>query len=75
MWRVFRNTLVISGLNMTVGFVAPIVFALLLNEIHQTIFKKVIQTISYLPLFYFLGSCCQHSYDAAGNGRKLSMNF
>lgn len=51
MWRVFRNTLVISGLNMTVGFVAPIVFALLLNEIHQTIFKKVIQTISYLPYF------------------------
>lgn len=51
MWRVFRNTLVISGLNMTVGFVAPIIFALLLNEIHQTIFKKVIQTISYLPYF------------------------
>ena len=47
----FRNTLVISGLNMTVGFVAPIIFALLLNEIHQTIFKKVIQTISYLPYF------------------------
>ncbi len=51
MWRVFRNTLVISGLNMTVGFVAPIIFALLLNEIHQTVFKKVIQTISYLPYF------------------------
>lgn len=51
MWRVFRNTLVISGLNMTIGFIAPIIFALLLNEIHQTVFKKVIQTISYLPYF------------------------
>jgi len=51
MGRVFRNTLVISGLSMTVGFVAPIVFALLLNEIHHTLFKKVVQTISYLPYF------------------------
>lgn len=49
--RIFRNTLVMSGLNMTVGFVAPIIFALLLNEIHHTMFKKVIQTISYLPYF------------------------
>lgn len=51
MWRVFRNTLVISGLSMTIGFVAPIIFALLLNEIYHTLFKKVIQTISYLPYF------------------------
>lgn len=51
MWRVFRNTLVISGLSMTIGFVAPIIFALLLNEIYHTVFKKVIQTISYLPYF------------------------
>lgn len=50
-WGVFRNTLVISGLQMTIGFVAPIVFALLLNEIHSTLFKKAIQTISYLPYF------------------------
>jgi len=50
-WRVFRNTLVISGLSMSIGFVAPIIFALLLNEIHHTLFKKVIQTISYLPYF------------------------
>lgn len=51
MGRVFRNTLVISGLSMTIGFVAPIIFALLLNEIHHTMFKKVVQTISYLPYF------------------------
>lgn len=51
MWRVFRNTLVISGLSMTLGFVAPIIFALLLNEVHCSLFKKTIQTISYLPYF------------------------
>ena len=33
-WKmVIRNTLVISGLSLTIGFVSPIIFALLLNEI------------------------------------------
>ena len=48
---VMRNTLVISGLSLTVGFMAPIIFALLLNEIQNRLFKKVVQTISYLPYF------------------------
>ena len=48
---VMRNTLVISGLSLTIGFMAPIIFALLLNEIHNKLFKKVVQTISYLPYF------------------------
>ena len=50
-WLILRNTLAISTLNLTVGFVAPIVFALLLNEVSNTYFKKTIQTISYLPHF------------------------
>ena len=49
--QVMRNTLVISGLSLTVGFMAPIIFALLLNEIQNKLFKKVVQTISYLPYF------------------------
>ena len=49
--QVMRNTLVISGLNLTIGFMAPIIFALLLNEIGNKTFKKVVQTISYLPYF------------------------
>jgi putative aldouronate transport system permease protein len=50
-WKIFRNTLVISGLNLTIAFVVPIIFALLLNEIKNTVFKKTIQTISYMPHF------------------------
>jgi len=50
-WLILRNTLVISGLNLTIGFVAPIIFALLLNEISNVHFKKAVQTISYLPHF------------------------
>lgn len=50
-WQVFRNTLVISFYQLFIGFPAPIVFALLLNEIRKMKFKKVVQTISYLPHF------------------------
>ena len=51
-WKmVIRNTLVISGLSLTIGFISPIIFALLLNEIKNKMFKKVVQTISYMPYF------------------------
>ncbi|MCL2571046.1 MAG: ABC transporter permease subunit [Defluviitaleaceae bacterium] len=49
--RIVRNTLVISGLNMTIGFAAPIIFALLLNELFNKPFKRIVQTISYMPHF------------------------
>lgn len=48
---VLRNTLAINGLGLLIGFPAPIIFALLLNEITSNKFKRVVQTISYLPHF------------------------
>ncbi len=50
-WRAFRNTLVLSILNLVVNFPIPILFAILLNEVHILPFKKVVQTISYMPRF------------------------
>ena len=50
-WRVFRNTIIISLLKLVIGFPFPIIFALMINEVRHTQFKKVIQTISYLPHF------------------------
>jgi len=50
-YEVLRNTVVISSLRLLFGFPAPILFALLLNELRGTVFKKAIQTISYLPHF------------------------
>jgi putative aldouronate transport system permease protein len=50
-WQVVRNTLVISALDIFFGFPAPIIFALLANEIVNRPFKRVVQTISYLPHF------------------------
>lgn len=57
-WRVFGNTLKISLLNICLGFPAPIIFALLLNEIKSTKFKKAVQTITYLPHFISLVIVC-----------------
>ena len=45
------NTLGISMLKLFIGFPLPIIFALLINEIRGTRFKKISQTISYLPHF------------------------
>lgn len=50
-WEVFRNTLVISTLTFAVAFPAPIIFAILLNEVGNLRAKKTFQTISYLPHF------------------------
>lgn len=50
-WHVMKNTIVINLLNLVWGFPAPIIFALLLNEITRSKLKKTIQTISYLPYF------------------------
>ena len=50
-WRVIRNTLLISLYGLLFSFPFPIIFALCLNEIRNTKFKKLTQTISYLPYF------------------------
>lgn len=50
-WRVMKNTIFINIYSLIFGFPAPIIFALLLNEMSRVKFKKVVQTISYLPYF------------------------
>jgi putative aldouronate transport system permease protein len=50
-WRLIKNTLRISITGLILGFPAPILFALLLNEVKNGGFKKTIQTVSYLPHF------------------------
>jgi putative aldouronate transport system permease protein len=49
--RALKNTLIISGLKIIIEFPLPIIFALLLNEIRNTRFKKLVQTITYMPNF------------------------
>jgi putative aldouronate transport system permease protein len=48
---VLRNTLAMSLINFVLGFVTAIILAILLNELRNVMFKRVVQTISYLPHF------------------------
>ena len=49
--NVLRNTVAMSLINMVLGFLTAIAFAVLLNEVRIRWFKRTIQTISYLPHF------------------------
>lgn len=57
-FRVLKNTLVISLSNILFGFPAPIILALLINEISNKYFVKSVQTITYLPHFISLVVVC-----------------
>lgn len=57
-WRVIRNTLVISFQSILFGFPAPILLALMINEVHSAPYKKTVQTISYMPHFISLIVVC-----------------
>jgi len=48
---VLRNTLAMSAINLVLGFVTAITLALLLNEVRKLAFKRVVQTVSYMPHF------------------------
>lgn len=50
-YRALKNTLVLNVLDLIAGFPAPILLAILLNEVRQVKFKKLTQTVLYLPHF------------------------
>ncbi|RAV12457.1 ABC transporter permease [Paenibacillus contaminans] len=56
--RLLLNTLKLSLYGILWGFPVPILFALLLNELKQGMFKKVVQTVSYLPHFISIVVIC-----------------
>lgn len=50
-WKLVRNTLLLSFYNLLWGFPAPIILALLMNELRRKNFKRFVQSVSYLPHF------------------------
>lgn len=56
--RTMRNTLTLSFLDLLIGFPAPIILALLLNELTNKLFKKTVQTITYIPHFISMVIIC-----------------
>lgn len=57
-WRVIRNTLTLNLLLLLFGFPAPILLALMINEMRENWYKKTIQTVSYMPHFVALVVVC-----------------
>ena len=57
-YRTIRNTLLISFYNLLFGFPAPIILALLLNEMRSMKYKRVVQTVTYMPYFISLVVMC-----------------
>ena len=49
--RAFKNTVIISLYRLLFEFPIPIIFAIILNELKNIYYKKIVQTISYLPFF------------------------
>lgn len=52
--RVIKNTVLLSFFNLLIGFPAPIILALLLNELKSPLFRRITQTITYMPHFITL---------------------
>ena len=50
-WKLIRNTFLLSFYSMVFGFPAPIIFALALHELRSQMYKKAVQTASFLPHF------------------------
>ncbi len=50
-YRILRNTVVISLSKIALGLVVPMVFALMLNEVRRSWFRRGVQTITYMPYF------------------------
>lgn len=57
-WRLIRNTLLLSFYQILIGFPAPILLALLFNEMRGKRYKRVCQTLAYVPHFVSLVVVC-----------------
>lgn len=57
-WRLLKNTFIINIYELVFAFPAPILFALMLNEVRDGLFKRISQTISYLPHFISVVVLC-----------------
>ena len=57
-WRLIKNTLLINVYQIAFGFPAPIILALLINEMKDGLYKRTLQTVSYMPHFISLVVVC-----------------
>ncbi|WP_420832463.1 ABC transporter permease [Paenibacillus periandrae] len=67
-WRILKNTIVISLYTLLFEFPTPIILALLINEVRNQIFKRTVQTITYMPYFISLVVICGMITDFTNSG-------
>lgn len=67
-WRLMKNTVLISFYSLLFAFPAPILLALMINEIRSSAFKRTVQTITYMPYFISLVVICGMIKDFTNSG-------
>lgn len=70
--RLLTNTVLLSVYNLIFGFPAPIVLAIMLNEVRQNWFKRTVQTVSYLPHFISVMVICGMIVDFTASGGVIN---
>jgi len=70
-----RNTVCIALLKVTVGFIAPVIFAVLLSLLRSHAYKRTVQTMSYMPNFVASVVACALLTQFVGKGGPLSVLF
>lgn len=74
-WRILKNTVIISLLTLCFEFPTPIILALLINEVRNQVFKRTVQTITYMPYFISLVVICGMIKDFTNAGGIINNLF
>ncbi|NOU79465.1 ABC transporter permease subunit [Paenibacillus sp. LMG 31459] len=74
-WRILGNTVLISVYSILFMFPAPIILALLINEVRNQTFKRVVQTFSYMPYFISLVVICGMITDFTNSNGVINTLF
>nr|WP_167279491.1 ABC transporter permease subunit [Paenibacillus lupini] len=74
-WRIFKNTLLISLYTILFEFPAPIILALLINELRSKKFKSFVQSVTYMPYFISLIVICGIVKDFTNSGGVINQLF
>ncbi|RAV09901.1 ABC transporter permease [Paenibacillus contaminans] len=71
-WRILKNTIILSLYTIIFEFPMPIILALLLNEIKNKVFRKTIQSVSYMPYFISMVVICGMITDFTNSGGVIN---
>lgn len=77
-YRAFRNTLIIATAKLLLGFPVPIIISLLLNEVRVKPYKKLMQTLYFMPYFFswvILGGMVKTIFEQGGMFDRLLQAF